>query len=222
MVDIQRTTLFYNQYRLCARFHMPECHALRRLDHRCIDRTIEQRRRWGRRLVARPVGSWQHAWEPLEITSEMESNLHVLCDYLLLDHIPRRIRIQEDHIFVYCNDQQLFDNITSLGVCNLRDIVQVQQVGTPNMINLRYSRYALRTYLRTRRLTAATAGSVHAFLLAQTDVRLSPSLSSWCENKSLSTRTHFFLDHDSNSTINMLELIAPGLVKSTLPIATDK
>lgn len=222
MVDVQRTTLFYDQFRLCARFHMPECHALRRLDHRCIDRTIEQRRRWGRRLVHRPVGSWQHAWEPLEITSEMESNLHVLCDFLLLDQTPRRIRIQEDNIFVYCNDQRLFDDIISLGVCNLLEIVQVQQTGTPGKINLRSSDHAFRTYLRARRLAAATAGSVQAFLLAQKDVRLSPSLFSWCANKSFSTRTHFFLDHDSNSTINMLELIAPGLVKSTLPITTDK
>ena len=220
--SIQRSSLFYGQYRWCARFHMPECHALRRLDHRWIDRTLAQRRRWGRKLVKGTAGSWQAAWEPLEITAEMENDLHVLCDFLLQDHTPRRIRIQEDHISIYCNDQRLFHSIDSLGVCKQREIIDIQLAGTPGAVNLRSSTHAWRTYLRASRLPAATAGSVRAFLRAQQDVRLSPSLSSWCENDWLWTQRHFFFDHHSTGTNNMLALIAPGLVKSTLPIATDK
>lgn len=201
---------------------MPECHALRRLDHRWIDRTLSQRRRWGRRLVNRPVGSWQGVWEPLEINQEMEENLHVMCDFLLLDHTPRRIRIQEDHIFVYSNDQQLFDDINALRICKLCEITGVQLAGTPGAVNLRSSDHVMRTYLRGVRLTADTARSVRAFLRAQQDVRLSPSLSSWCKHDWLWTQKHFFFDHHSTSTTNMLALIAPGLMKTTLPITTDK
>lgn len=222
MADVQRTTLFYDKYQWCARFFMPECHALRRLDHRWVDRTIQQRRRWGRRLVTRPVGSWQGVWEPLEITAEMEDNLHVLCDFLLQDHTSRRIRIQEDHLFVYSNDQQLFDSIAALKVCQLSNIIKVQLTGTPGTINLRSSDHVLRTYLHAVRFTAHTAESVRRFLLAQQDIKLSPSLSSWCTNNWLWTQRHFFLDHDSDNTIKMLQLIAPGLVKRTLPITTDK
>ena len=222
MPSVRRSSLFYGQYQWCACYRMPECHALRRLEHRWIDRTLEQRRRWGRRLVNRPIGSWQGIWEPLEIDQEMEHNLHIMCDFLLQDHTPRRIRIQEDHIFVYSNDQLLFERIEHLGICARRDIIQVKLVGTVGALNLRHSDHALRTYLRASRLPSATAESVRAFLRAQQDVRLSPSLSSWCEHDWLWTQKHFFFDHHSTSTANMLELIAPGLVKSTLPIATDK
>ena len=222
MVSIQRNSLFYDQYQWCAKFYMPECHALRRLDHRWIDRTLVQRRRWGRRLVNRPVGSWQGVWEPLEIDQEMEQNLHIMCDFLLEDHTPRRIRIQEDHLFVYCNDPRLFDSINSLRECKHLEVTGIKLAGRPGAVNLRSSDHAWRTYLRASRLSAATVQSVRAFLRAQQDVRLSPSLSAWCENDWLWTQKHFFFDHHSTSTIDMLSLIAPGLVKSTLPIATDK
>ena len=222
MPSIKRSSLFYGQYQWCARFHMPECHALRRLEHRWIDRTLAQRRRWGRKLVARPVGSWQGAWAPLEIGPEIENDLHVMCDFLLQDHTPRRIRIQEDHMFVYSNDPALFHRIQSFRTCQLCEVTGVELTGTPGAVNLRSSDHVLRTYLRASRLQAHTAGSVRAFLRAQQDVRLSPSLAAWCDNNWLWTQRHFFFDHHSTTTTNMLELIAPGLAKSTLTIATDK
>ena len=173
-------------------------------------------------MVNRPVGSWQGVWEPLTITVEAEENLHVMCDFLLSDPAPRRIRIQEDHVFVYAYDRRLFDRIHRLGVCRLRDVTGVELVGQAGTVNLRSSSHAWRTYLRARRFDTSTAASVRAFLQAQKDVRLSPSLSAWCDNTWLWTQRHFFFDHDSHSTMNMLELIAPGLVKCTLPITTDK
>ena len=153
---------------------------------------------------------------------DMESDLHVLCDFLLLDHIPRRIRIQEDHIFVYSNDIELFDRIQTLGVCSLCEITSVKLAGIPGVVYLKSSGHAMRTYLRSSRLPAHTARSVRTFFLSQTDVRLSPSLAAWCHNTWLYTQRHYFLDHSSDSTINMLQLIVPGLVKCTLPITTDK
>jgi hypothetical protein len=222
MINIRRPTLFYDQYQWCARFHMPECHALRRLEHRWIDRTLAQRRRWGRKLVKHTVGSWQAAWESLEITAEMESDLHVLCDFLLADNTPRRIRIQEDHMSVYSNDPALFDRIQSLAVCESRERIKVELVDAPGTVNLRSSDHALRTFLRAHRLSEHTAGSLRAFFHAQTDIRLSPSLAAWCANNWLWTQRHFFFDHHSASTANMLALIAPGLVKRTLTITTDK
>jgi hypothetical protein len=222
MPSVQRSTLFYGQYQWCARFHMPECHALRRLDHGWIDRTIAQRRRWGRKLVARPVGSWQRAWETLEIGQDIENNLHLMCDFLVQDHTSRRIRIQEDQMFVYSNDPELFDRMQSLRVCQLGEVTDIQLSGTPGAVNLRSSDHGLRTYLRASRLTARTAESLRGFLRAQQDIRLSPSLAAWCDNTWLWTQRHFFYDHHSATTTNMLELIAPGLAKSTLPISTDK
>jgi hypothetical protein len=152
----------------------------------------------------------------------MENDLYVLCDFLMTDHTPRRVRIQEDHLFVYCNDPALFDQIDSLAVCEERERTKVELVGVPGTINLRSSDYHMRSYLRAHRLPEHRAGSVRAFLLAQKDVRLSPSLYTWCENDWLWTQRHFFFDHDSDSTVNMLALIAPGLVQRTLTITTDK
>ena len=214
--------LFYGQYRWCGRFRMPECHALRGLDHRSIDRTVSLRRRWGRRMIERPVGSWRGLWEPLEITDSMVMDLHDLCDFLQRDPTPRRMRIQEQHVMFYCDDPEFLDRIEALGVARRLETTHIEIKGIPGTINLRHSGYRLRSYLRQSRLTEAAARSVSGFLLAQQDVRLSPSLTEWCTEQRTFMRAHYFFDHLDPGTAHMLNLIKPGLVKSTLSITTDK
>jgi len=80
----------------------------------------------------------------------------------------------------------------------------------------------MRSYLRGRKLDASTATSVRKWLLAQESVKVSPSLRYWCENKGTWLYTYYFLDHNSVSTADMLHLIAPGIIRCTLPIVTDK
>jgi hypothetical protein len=167
-------------------------------------------------------GSWRNGWEPVRITDQDVRALHAMCDFLTVDTTPRKIMIQDNHIYVYANDAVLYQRILDQGLAALNELSEVRLTGVPNTVHLRHSDHSLRSYFRGRKLDAATAQSVRHWLSAQQSVRLSPSLGYWCENDSRWLYTYYFMDHDSGSTVDMLQIIAPGIVRCTLPIVTDK
>jgi hypothetical protein len=219
---INRATLWHGQWRLCGRFYLAECHALRKLDHDWIDRVIRMRRTWGQRPVMNYGGSWRNGWEPVRITEEDVMTLHAMCDFLLADTTPRKIMISDNHLYVYANDPVIYQRIRDNGLAQFTELSEVQLTGTPNTVHLQRSDHTMRSYLRGRKLDASTATSVRKWLLAQESVKVSPSLRYWCENEGRWLYTYYFLDHDSVNTVDMLRLIAPGIIRCTLPIVTDK
>ena len=219
---INRTTLWHGQWRLCGRFYLSECHALRRLDHDWIDRVIRMRRTWGQRPMLNYGGSWRNGWEPVRITDDDVTALHSMCDFLLTDTTPRKIMISDNNLYMYANDPVIYQRIQNHGLALLKQLTEVQLIGNPGTVTLKRSEYTMRSYLRSRKLDTATATCVRQWLMSQDSVRLSPSLRYWCENDGRWLFTYYFMDHDSASTANMLELIAPGIVRSTLPIVTAK
>jgi hypothetical protein len=167
-------------------------------------------------------GSWRNAWEPVHISDEDVMALHSMCDFLLTDTTPRKIMISDDHIYVYANDPGIYHRILNHGLALFKELLQVQLTGIPDTVHLKRSDHAMRSYLRSRKLDAATATSVRKWLIAQESVRLSPSLRYWCENGHRLLYTYYFFDHNSVHTVDMLHLIAPNIIRCTLPIVTDK
>ena len=219
---VNRATPWHGQWYLCGRFYMAESHALRRLDHDWIDRVIRMRRLWGQRPLFNYGGSWRNGWEPVRITDEDVQALHRMCDFLLADTAPRKIMISNNHLYVYANDPAIYQRIVDSGLALLAEISKVQLTGSPNAVSLRRSDHAMRSYFRAKKLETAAATSVRKWLMAQESVRLSPSLLYWCENEGRWLFTYYFMDHDSGSTTDMLNLIAPGIIRCTLPIVTAK
>jgi len=219
---VKRSTPWHGQWNLCGRFRLAECHALRRLDHDWIDRVIVTRRAWGQRPMMNYGGSWRQGWEPIRITDQDVRALHAMCDFLLTDTTPRKIMIHDDHLYVYANDPVIYHRIVDHGLAQLTELSEVNLTGVAGTVHLRHSDHSLRSYFRGRKLDAATAQSVRRWLSAQESVRLSPSLSYWCENDGRWLYSYYFLDHDSASTTHMLQIIAPGIIRCTLPIVTDK
>ena len=219
---VNRSTPWHGQWNLCGRFYLAECHALRRLDHDWIDRVIATRRAWGQRPIMNYGGSWRQGWEPVRITGEDVQALHAMCDFLIADSTPRKIMIQDNHIHVYANDAEIYQRISDQGLASLVELCEVQFTGTPHTVHLRRSKHAMRSYFRSRKLDTSTANSVRQYLIAQESATLSPSLGNWCENNGRYLFSYYFIDHDSASTTAMLQIIAPGTIRCTLPIVTDK
>lgn len=219
---VNRATPWHGQWNLCGRFHLAECHALRRLDHDWIDRVIQTRRAWGQRPMMNYGGSWRTGWEPIRITNEDVRALHAMCDFLITDSTPRKIMIQDNHIHVYANDAAIYQRMLDHDLAQLIELSEVNLVGKPGTVHLRQSDHSLRSYFRGRKLDVAMAQSVKRWLSAQESVTLSPSLRYWCENDGRYLFSYYFLDHDSASTTAMLQIIAPGTIRCTLPIVTDK
>ena len=219
---VNRATPWHGQWHFCGRFYLVECQALRRLDHVWIDRVIRMRRLWGQRPIFNYGGSWRNGWEPVRITDEDVMALHAMCDFLLEDTTPRKIMISDDHLYIYANDKSVYQRILDHGLARFTELSEVQLTGIPNTVRLRCSDHSMRSYLRSRKLELSTATSVRKWLAAQQSIRLSPSLHYWCANGGRWLYTYYFLDHDSASTVDMLQIIAPGIVRCTLPIVTDK
>jgi hypothetical protein len=219
---VNRATPWHGQWRLCGRFYLPECHALRRLDHDWIDRVIRTRRVWGQRPLLNLGGSWRNGWEPVRISEQDVMVLHAMCDFLLTDITPRKIMIRDNHLYVYANDPAIYQRILDHGLARLTQLSEMQFQGIPNTVHLRRSDHSLRSYLRGRKLDAVLAESVRKWLTAQESAKLSPSLRYWCENQGTWLYTYYFLDHDDMATVNMLQILAPGIIRCTMPIVTDK
>jgi hypothetical protein len=220
--QIIRTDLFFGQWRYRARFYMPECNALRRLDHEWIDKVINMRRSWGRRSMINYGGSWRVRQDRSEITDHMVTSLHKLCDFLVTDTSARKITICDDQIKFYTNDLGLIERIKKQNLCDFIDVSEVKVQGVRGAINLKSSQHDRRSYLRTKKLETRVCQSLKTWLLAQTDIRLSPSLAHWCGEDRQRVYDYYFLDHSSDSITNMLQIITPGLIRCTMPIVTDK
>ena len=218
---VNRATPWHGEWNLCGRFYLAECHALRRLDHGWIDRVIQTRRAWGQRPI-NYGGSWRTDWAPIRITDKDVQSLHAMCDFLTCDTTPRKIMIKDNHIYVYANDAAIYQRITDQGLAPLVELLEVRFAGTPNTVHLKCSKHAMRSYFRSRKLDTSTANSVRHYLVAQESATLSPSLGYWCENNGQYLFSYYFIDHDSASTTDMLQIIAPGSIRCTLPIVTDK
>jgi len=219
---VNRAKPWHGQWHLCGRFYLPECHALRRLDHDWIDRVIRTRRAWGQRPIMNYGGSWRNGWEPVRITEDNVMALHAMCDFLTTDTTPRKIMILDNHLYVYANDSAVYQRILDHGLAPLVELSEVRLIGTPDTVRLRRSDHALRSYFRSRKLDNSTAISVRKWLTAQQSLKMSPSLRYWCDNDGRWLFTYYFFDHDSGSLVDMLQIIAPGLIRCTLPIVTDK
>lgn len=210
---------FYGQWHYCACFHIAEAHALRQLDHASIDSILTMRRAWQNRSI-NFGGSWHH--RSRTITDHIKEDLHRICDFLLADPTPRKLKTYSDHLYVYCNDLEFCRRMCSIGTADLIQVTQVQLSGTPGSVVLKSARHQFRTYLRDRRLDERTASALKHFLANQTDMRLSPGVSQWIADSRLATQSHFFVDHNSRSTLMMIQMISPDVIRKTMPIESAK
>lgn len=218
---VPRTDLWFKTYRYMAKLAVNESNALRRLDHAHIDRVIRARRDWGRRIKRQP-GSWHAGWEPLQITDEDVSRLHVLCDFFLENAGTHRITVGYNQLYVYTNDLPLIERLQIIPFVQDLSVSQIELKGDPQTVVLTKSDHTCRTYFKCLRLESETARSLRGFLAVQADLRLCPSLADWVESSSKLIKDHYFIDHDGLGILAMLGLIHPRLVRKTMPIVVAK
>jgi len=217
-----RSQPWHGRYDHCVRFVIPEASVLRYLDAKRIDKIIAWRREWGRKVMTNP-GSWVHAWAKANITDQQVVDLHAMCDFLVNDARPRKLMISTDVVYLYTTDETLVRDVMSLPYVQNAVHYQARIQGPPNTVLLKNPRHAWRSYFRQQLITAEQKHSLVKFLTAQSDVRLSPSMK-WFLISGHQTRVfdYYFVDHDDSGFITMLSLIAPGIIRRTLPIVTDK
>jgi len=191
-----------------------EAGCLRKLDHTSINRTVAVRRSWVER-------SPDYYSSNRAITDEMVQNLHAMCDVLINTQHQHKMIVESDHVRVYANNYQLFNDITQ-AVPALHYVNYTQAVidRPRNSIKLKESTYSHRTYFRSARLSDQQKRSISQFLRNQDAIKLSPGLKNWTlysEWRS-GTESYYFVDHNDTAWMTMLSLIYPGLIKNTIQI----
>lgn len=216
---LQRSDCWFQKYDHCLRFVINEASCMRGLNHAAIDKMINLRRSIGGSKLNPPqLGSWYNKWQRSDATDQDVTNLHFLCDFFQNDQRDFKLTISRDNVYVYTTDPSLVQDICNLHIVNDLSLTKIQLTGTPGTVILRNPQHQYRSYFRSISLKDPLASSVKNFLQAQEDIQLSPSLQKWTKDSWKFTMDYYFIDHNEHSTINMLRLFHPKLIRKTVSI----
>lgn len=225
---VKKDRLFYDRFEYCIGFFLDECNCLRVLDHGNIDAMIERRKQWREIAQQRWVKGYQkhgtiisRRWN--EITETTVENLHALAEMLLTSPTEFKLVVSVNQGYVYTNDTILISRLDRMPALVYKTYTQAQITRPKNTVKLKKSRYKFRTYLKTTNLTHQQKEHLENFLMAQCDhVRIGPALQRWIDLPFTRLLDYFFVDHDTETWITMLNLVVPGVTRKTMHIIPDK
>lgn len=208
-------------------FYLEEVSCLRDLDHDSIEDMIQRRRVW--RDMARQRWRGQKAATILgqsygrEITDEIIANLHVLADMLITAPEEFKLVVSMNQAHVYTNDVVLINRLDRLSILHYKTFAQAQVVRPRNTVALKNPRHRLRSYFKLKTLTSQQRDHLEAFLdNHQDEMRMSPALREWWALPFNRIQDYFFVDHNTESWLTMLNLVVPGCIRKTMHIIPAK
>jgi hypothetical protein len=202
--------------------NISEASCLRYLEPGRFEAAIRNAKHWAENA------KWtDRAWSITKETALRETR-----EVLLAETTPFKTVVSLNTVSVYTNHRGLADRLVTLGNDGVRVRLARQAVISrpANVVQLRESQYAYRTYLRERKYTKDQRDMLANFLHSRQDtLRVSPALASWANGtfvgytRNLSySRSYYFVDHDHPNEGTMLSLVMPGIVRKTMPIQTTK
>jgi hypothetical protein len=218
-----RDRLFYDRFRYCLSFDLPEISCLRHheFDPTVISQQLQGRRHW-REVYSQGIGArHSRAWRP--ITPQIEQDLAGLAQLLKSAKDSFKLVVSVDHGRVYSNSQSLLDQLSQLPQlinCTCSESV----IDRPrDSVKLQDSQFQFRSYFRANCIAENQKQNLINFLTVQQNhVRISPALAEWIKQPGQWFRDYFFVDHDSMTWLTMLALVCPGSIRKTMHIISDK
>ena len=218
-----RSSWYYDQYEWCVTINIAEANCLRYLDPGQFESAIRNAKHWAEN------DRWtkDRVWSITKETALRETR-----DLLLAETESFKTVVSFNTVSIYTNHRNLADRLVNLdndGV-RLRLVRQAAITRPANVVQLRESQYAYRTYFKERKYTQDQRIMLANFLNARKDT-LHPcgALMSWLTGQFLGyvrnrsySRTHYFVDHDHPNEGTMLSLVMPGIVRKTMSIETTK
>lgn len=217
-----RSSLYYAQYEWCITMNISEASCLRYLEPVRFEAAIRNAKHWAENA------KWtDRAWSITKETALRETR-----EMLLAETTPFKTVVSFMTVSVYTNHRGLADRLVTLGNDGVRVRLARQAVISrpTNVVQLRESRYAYRTYFKERRYTREQRLMLTNFLNARKDTLhpcgalmlwLTGQFPGYIRNLNYS-RSHYFVDHDHPNEGTMLSLVMPGIVRKTMPIETTK
>lgn len=223
--------LYFNKYQYCLNFHLSRAGCLRNLakdDVHDLEFLVTQRfvrqTRWG---WLGPSATYRDDISTEAYKQRVLDDL-ITAARILHPHLElMRMIVSGHYVYLYSNNLDTLQELTKIpqfSVC--AKLCQIEIDRPANTILLHNSLYLKRSYFRERWIDASRKEALQNFLTRQDDIRLGPALKSCLNGKNISYKgetllqRYFFFDHNSDSTAVMLELVAPGTIRRTVPVLT--
>lgn len=225
--SIKKDRLFFDRFEFSLGFYLDEASCLRVLDHAHINDMIERRKQW-REIAAQ---RWANSKNPgmilgrdwKEITKTTVTNLHDLAELLLTAPKAFKLVVSVNQGHVYTNDLILINRLDRLPQLKHKTYGRAVIDRPKNTIQLKRPKHKFRSYFRLINLTVQQKDQLAAFLEnQQTHVRLSPALREWTAMPFTRVQDYFFIDHETETWLTMLNLVVPGITRKTMHIIPAK
>jgi hypothetical protein len=215
--------LYYDQYRYSLKLRMKDFSCLREI--RNSDATLEQvaavvSRRFEQRC------NYSRFFNRRDLPTELSSRQYDLDNILeMLQYLwPVRDQIKTtfsgDWGYIYSNNKKLLQSISDQHyVCGY--YIKEAVINRPkDTIRLQSSPYQYRSFLKEQLWTPADKACILAYLENQPDIKISRGLKYWLkyDTRWFWTRRYHYFDHNDVKIELMLQLICPGIVRTTMPI----
>jgi hypothetical protein len=134
---------------------------------------------------------------------------------LLATRVDFKLVTSVSQAWVYTNNVELIEQLSQFDFLIAQQYTQAIIDRPKNTIRLRDPQHQYRSYLKSVKLTEEEKTQLINFLMNQQDIRISPALAHWTEDRWHRTQDYFFVDHDTESWLVMLALVKPGLIRKT-------
>jgi hypothetical protein len=214
--------LFYDQYRYSLKLRMMDFSCLREIRNADKDlaqvaeiviKRQEQRANYSKFFTT--------GYKSVAATKklDLENLLHFL---QLIWPVKDQLKLvfSGDWGYVYSNDKQLLELLGSQVYIHIYYIKQAVINRPKGTILLQSSTFRYRSFLRERQWTNDDKARIQTYLENQPDIKISRGLTHWLkyDTRWPWTRRYHYFDHNDAKIELMLQLICPGIIRTTMPI----
>ena len=157
-----------------------------------------------------------------EITEKTVADLHALAEQLIQSQADYKLVVSINQGYVYTNDFNLIDRLSSMPQLAYKTYTKAIITRPKNTVALKNPKYKFRSYFKMKSITAKQKDHLMDFLHGQQHISISPGLQRWFDFPFNRIQDYFFIDHDNESWLTMLNLVIPGCIRKTMHIIPAK
>jgi hypothetical protein len=209
--------LFYDQYHYGIDLRMEDISCMRSLDKMPDDYCKEITKRYHQKY------QWTYRYhnrqEQAAIDYQKLESLYKLAELLNTHRTEIKLVVSGSYGYVYTNNVLLLLSVITNFPQHVRHVRHACIVRPKNTISLLNSPHRYRTYFREKSIHQTEKQQLLTFLQNQTEWRVSKALLKRLTKFSpVWISRSYFVDHNIESEVLMLNLIVPGILQTTMPV----
>lgn len=222
----RRDRLFYDRWRYSAQFTLPRASLLRNgIERQQISNSIKRRAEWVKSLST-SLYPYYYASSKLRfkpITPAEKQKLYRFSDVLCAYQGQFKLSVSVSYGTIFTSSLELIEKIHSDSPADVTCVNQAEISLPRDTIELKNSKYKLRSYLRSMNLSGVDKEYLSNFFKNNSEeIRISPGLTDFINSDSAYCRTwdYYFIDYNNQQWALMLNLVCPNIIRKTQTIVS--